>query len=116
MTMPVGARILQERKSQLQVLESKLAARYYRSLVGRSLQVLVERPDGDQGEESHGTACRYVPVRFTAHARDEYQLVTLKIVEARETYVVGCREHAHLVGAARDKLSLPILDLLPTCG
>ena len=116
MTMAISAGVVRQRKSRLQVLESRLAARYYRSLVGRSLQVLVERPDGNQGAESHGTACRYVPVRFTAHASDEFQLVTLQVVEARETYVVGCREHDSLVGAARDKLSLPVLNLLPTCG
>jgi threonylcarbamoyladenosine tRNA methylthiotransferase MtaB len=116
MTMTVSAAVMRERKSRLQVLESQLAARYYRSLVGRSLQVLVERPDGGPGEQSHGTACRYVPVRFTACANDEFQLVTLKIVETRETYVVGCREHSQRTGAARGKLSLPVLDLLPTCG
>jgi len=116
MTMAISPGAMRDRKSRLQALESQLAARYYRSLVGRSLQVLVERPVGDPGEGSHGTTCRYVPVRFTAHARDEYQLVTLRIVEARETYVIGCREQPQFAGAARDGWSLPIVDLLPTCG
>jgi threonylcarbamoyladenosine tRNA methylthiotransferase MtaB len=115
MTMAISPGVMRERKSRLQVLESQLAARYYRSLVGRSLQVLVERPDGDQGEGSQGTACRYVPVRFTAHARDEYQLVTVRIVEARETYVVGRRELPQVAGVARRGWSLPIVDLLQTC-
>jgi threonylcarbamoyladenosine tRNA methylthiotransferase MtaB len=116
MTMTVHRDVMRQRKSRLHVLESELAARYYRSLVGRSLQVLVERPEGDAAEESRGTACRYVPVRFSARARDEFQLVAVKIVEARDTYVVGCRERESLANAARGEYAFPVLDLLPTCG
>ncbi len=50
-----------QRVHQLQQLEQELRARYFRSLVGSTLQVLVERNDPEQ-QESWGTACRYVPV------------------------------------------------------
>jgi threonylcarbamoyladenosine tRNA methylthiotransferase MtaB len=57
-----------ERRRRLLGLERELAAAYHHSLVGRTLDVLVE------GEEPHrpgwvrGTSCRYVPVVFAGHA------------------------------------------------
>jgi hypothetical protein len=48
-------------------LERQLADRYYRSLVGRHLDVLVEGPAPRLPGLVTGTACRYVPVVFEGY-------------------------------------------------
>ncbi len=59
--------VVDARRQRLRDLERELAQSYYRSLVGRQLDVLVE--GGDPGRPGHvlGTACRYAPVSFPAH-------------------------------------------------
>jgi threonylcarbamoyladenosine tRNA methylthiotransferase MtaB len=58
--------VVAERRQRLQELERELAEAYYRRLLGRRLDVMVEgspRPGVVQG-----TSCRYAPVVFPAHA------------------------------------------------
>lgn len=61
----VPAEVKTERRRRLAELESDLARRYYRSLIGRTLEVLVESEAQTAGLV-RGTACRYVPVEFVA--------------------------------------------------
>lgn len=66
-TMPqqVPAAVKQERVRRLAALERQLRADYFRSLVGRRLEVLIEEPSQLVPGGWAGTACRYVPVHTT---------------------------------------------------
>jgi threonylcarbamoyladenosine tRNA methylthiotransferase MtaB len=52
------------RRERLRELERELAQRYAQSLVGRTLDVLVEGADDARPGFARGTACRYLGVRF----------------------------------------------------
>jgi threonylcarbamoyladenosine tRNA methylthiotransferase MtaB len=56
------------RRVYLRRLERELADAYFRSLLGRRLDVLVEGPDPERPGYARGTSCRYAPVRFPGHA------------------------------------------------
>jgi threonylcarbamoyladenosine tRNA methylthiotransferase MtaB len=56
------------RRESLHRLERELSARYYQSLVGRTLDVLVEGADDQRPGHARGTSCRYAPVSFPGHA------------------------------------------------
>jgi threonylcarbamoyladenosine tRNA methylthiotransferase MtaB len=103
----VDASIIRERKCRLQALESKLAERYHRSLVGRELQVLVEQVQTADRLSARGTSCRYVPVEFTACCGDEYQLLRLTVTDAQASHVTGRRLDGHGWGLPE----LPILNI-----
>ena len=47
-------------------VRARLARRYYESLVGRRLQVMVESPVRERPGYAYGTSCRYVPVELPA--------------------------------------------------
>src|SRR5262249_22546079 len=108
----VSPDVVRERRTRLAALESELAARYYQSLVGRWLEVLVERTSDEWG--ARGTACRYVPVRFAAGHGEIGKLVTLRAVEATQTYVAGERRDAGPRQSVFNAHPLPILN--PFCG
>ena len=63
-TMPdqVSPEVKDDRVRQLQLLERQLQSRYFASLRGRELEVLVEDGGGRPGHVM-GTACRYAPVQ-----------------------------------------------------
>jgi threonylcarbamoyladenosine tRNA methylthiotransferase MtaB len=56
------------RREALAELERELAGGYYRGLLGRVLDVLVEGPDPARPGHARGTSCRYAPVTFPGHA------------------------------------------------
>ena len=58
--------VVAERRRHLEELERGLAASYYRRLLGRRLDVLVEGSPGPG--LVRGTSCRYAPVVFRGHA------------------------------------------------
>ena len=60
---PVVAR----RRETLRRLERELAWEYQRSLLGRTLDVLVETADSARPGNVVGTSCRYVPVSFRGY-------------------------------------------------
>jgi threonylcarbamoyladenosine tRNA methylthiotransferase MtaB len=60
----VPAEVVAERRRRLLALEQQTADAYLRSLVGRTLDVLVEGADPERAGWVIGTSCRYVPVRF----------------------------------------------------
>jgi threonylcarbamoyladenosine tRNA methylthiotransferase MtaB len=68
-TLPdqVPAGVVAERRQRLLDLERQTNETYLRSLIGRTLDVLVEAADPGQADRVMGTSCRYVPVRFTGH-------------------------------------------------
>jgi threonylcarbamoyladenosine tRNA methylthiotransferase MtaB len=113
LTSRVDVSIIRERKCRLQALESQLAERYHQSLIGRKLQVLVERVPRAVAGPGRGTACRYVPVEFSARPDDEFQLINLVVTGARSCHVIGRR-----TGAQPSKVdwSLPVLNGVVDCG
>ncbi len=54
--------VKQERGLELARVETELRDRYFASLQGRQLRVLIESPLEDKPEFSVGTSCRYAPV------------------------------------------------------
>ncbi|MEZ6087583.1 MAG: tRNA (N(6)-L-threonylcarbamoyladenosine(37)-C(2))-methylthiotransferase MtaB [Pirellulaceae bacterium] len=97
----VDATSKQDRVERLTELETELRDQYYRSLVGRTLQVLVEgdlKPKALKSiaEESmnrtkyRGTACRYAPVEFESDdAQLERQLVDVHVLDATGDHLVA---------------------------
>lgn len=55
-----------ERVERLAELERQLADRYYRSLIGRELQVMIESPVAERPGYVYGTSCRYAIVEAPA--------------------------------------------------
>ena len=55
-----------ERVERLGELERRLADRYFRGLIGRELQVMVESPVADRPGFIYGTSCRYAIVEAPA--------------------------------------------------
>jgi threonylcarbamoyladenosine tRNA methylthiotransferase MtaB len=64
----VPAPIVDERRQRLRALERELAREYWRSLLGRRLDVLVEGQDPRRAGHAWGTSCRYAPVSFPGYA------------------------------------------------
>jgi threonylcarbamoyladenosine tRNA methylthiotransferase MtaB len=60
--------VVAARRERLLELERELAGAYYRSLLGRRLDVLVEGPDPRRPGLVRGTSERYAPVAFRGHA------------------------------------------------
>jgi threonylcarbamoyladenosine tRNA methylthiotransferase MtaB len=93
---PIGPEVKAERADRLAELEVRLRDRYYASLAGRPLQVLVESPLADHPGRMIGTACRYAPVEVACGPEFRRQLVTVragKVDQGRiqaATYVSPC--------------------------
>jgi threonylcarbamoyladenosine tRNA methylthiotransferase MtaB len=103
MDAQIPEHVVLARKTQLQALESRLAERYHQSLVGRCLEVLVERP-ADGNVAARGTACRYVTVQMSGGAM-EYDLVQVVATAAAADHLRGD------VLSPRLSPELPILEM-----
>lgn len=77
MTDQVDPQLKAERCQRLAALERQLRDRYFASLVGRELEVLVESPAESPGRVV-GTSCRYAPVEFAGAESDVRQFVRVK--------------------------------------
>jgi threonylcarbamoyladenosine tRNA methylthiotransferase MtaB len=62
----VAPQVKAERVERLGELERRLADRYFRSLIGRELQVMVESPVAERPGFIYGTSCRYAIVEAPA--------------------------------------------------
>jgi threonylcarbamoyladenosine tRNA methylthiotransferase MtaB len=68
----VPKQVQQERSRELAAVEAELRDRYYRSLIGKQLRVLVETKDEGPGARTWtGTSCRYATIEISASAADE---------------------------------------------
>ena len=76
--------VVKDRCRRLAVVERELAHRYYESLVGREVRVLVERVADDPGGQTsvRGTDERYVPVRLKGTPDDVGRFVSARAVRA----------------------------------
>jgi threonylcarbamoyladenosine tRNA methylthiotransferase MtaB len=83
--------VLQERISRLELLERELAERYYQSLLGRPLEVMVESRSSREGWVC-GTDRRYVPVELPGTTHDIGKMC----------YGRGVRTTRHYLEAQRD--------------
>ncbi|MCA9262766.1 MAG: MiaB/RimO family radical SAM methylthiotransferase, partial [Planctomycetales bacterium] len=64
LTDHVSKRVQSERGKELAAVEAELRNKYFRSLLGKPLQVLIESPDRLAKGTVVGTSCRYAPVRL----------------------------------------------------
>jgi threonylcarbamoyladenosine tRNA methylthiotransferase MtaB len=60
--------MMADRRERLLKLEAETRDNYYRRLLGRRLEVLVEGADPRRPGWARGTSCRYAPVAFPGHA------------------------------------------------
>jgi threonylcarbamoyladenosine tRNA methylthiotransferase MtaB len=90
-TMPdqISKQVKSERSAHLAEVESHLRLRYFESLLGRELRVLVESRDKDQPECAVGTSCRYAPVEVPW--RDDAEGQFMKVVggEVRDDRILA---------------------------
>ncbi|MFQ3594373.1 MAG: tRNA (N(6)-L-threonylcarbamoyladenosine(37)-C(2))-methylthiotransferase MtaB [Gemmataceae bacterium] len=78
------------RRERLRQLERELAQAYAQSLLGRTLDVLVEGAVDGQPDQGHGTACRYVEVRFAGYSPAlKRQRLRVKAQTARQGVLFG---------------------------
>jgi threonylcarbamoyladenosine tRNA methylthiotransferase MtaB len=89
MPKQVPKHVQQERSRELAVVEAELRDKYYCSLLGRSLRVLVETQES--GRHWLGTSCRYATVELTAKGRDEGRFVDAVAVEGRSDRIIADR-------------------------
>jgi threonylcarbamoyladenosine tRNA methylthiotransferase MtaB len=95
----VPKQVQQERSRELAAVETELRDAYYRSLLGRSLRVLVETQEArskEQGAGSgerksiwSGTSCRYATVELAASSAAEGQFVDVTASEIHDDRIVA---------------------------
>ena len=83
--------VRKDRCDRMAVLERQLAREYYDSMIGRELEVLVERESEVRPGWVRGTDRRYVPVEIPGNADDVGRFVR----------AVGTESHAHFLEARR---------------
>jgi len=83
----VTPQVRKKRCRRLALLERKLAMRYYESLIGRQLEVLVERELEDRPGWVRGTDRRYVPVVLPGSASDLGKFVAARGEKVFEHYL-----------------------------
>jgi threonylcarbamoyladenosine tRNA methylthiotransferase MtaB len=82
----VAPQVKSERCERLAVVERELREKYFRSLLGRRLTVLVEGPSETAGEGWAGTSCRYAPVELASGPK----LTPGSLVSALASRVADC--------------------------
>jgi threonylcarbamoyladenosine tRNA methylthiotransferase MtaB len=84
----VAPEVKADRARRLGELEHELRDRYYASLVGRRLRVLVESPIESRPGYMLGTACRYAPVVFHGDISQQKQFVNVIAGSAQDQIIV----------------------------
>ena len=87
----IDPKVRKERVQILSELERDLAHDYYRTLVGKPLEVLVERESKDNRGWVRGTDRRYAPVEFPGSRDDVGEFVTVRGEQARRHNVLASR-------------------------
>jgi threonylcarbamoyladenosine tRNA methylthiotransferase MtaB len=122
--------IVAERRARLLEIEKELAEAYSRSLLGRSLDLLVEGADTQRPGFVRGTTCRAVPVVCRGHAPALIRRrVPVRAVAVAEGVVLGEpesvgwveRSETHQHGGPRFarptlRLALPLAEEISACG
>jgi len=82
-------RLKSERLGTLAGIERELRQAYFRSLLGKRLQMLVEEADSNERGTVTGTSCRYAPVVVNSANHAPGSLQDLIVVEASDNQLVG---------------------------
>jgi threonylcarbamoyladenosine tRNA methylthiotransferase MtaB len=85
----ISSEVKAERCRQLAALETLLRDRYFASLAGRGLEVLVESP-ADRAGRVQGTSCRYAPVELSGDERAIGRFVRVAAGEPRSGVIQAC--------------------------
>jgi threonylcarbamoyladenosine tRNA methylthiotransferase MtaB len=85
----VPPEVKHHRVRQMMQLEAHCRRRYFRSLVGRTLDVLVEAPLDNRPGWVQGTSCRYAPVRWYAPSAKAGDLLPVTITDAGDDHLLG---------------------------
>jgi threonylcarbamoyladenosine tRNA methylthiotransferase MtaB len=108
--------VVAERRQRLLELERELADAYYRSLIGRRLDVLVEGADPERPGLVRGTSCRYAPVALEGHAAAlTGRRVPVRVTAVDGNVLVGRPEpeteplHAPAIADARRRVPLAVI-------
>jgi threonylcarbamoyladenosine tRNA methylthiotransferase MtaB len=88
----VAPEVKAERYARLAALEVELRGKYFQSLIGQRLTVLVEGPLDRSTGRFRGTACRYAPVEMLANEAEVGNLVDVQPVRLRDDSVL-CTEY-----------------------
>jgi threonylcarbamoyladenosine tRNA methylthiotransferase MtaB len=78
-----------ERVRRLTALEAELRARYFASLVGRKLRVIVEGPSPARPGHVLGTSCRYAPVEFAGQPELRGEMLDVFVRSSAGDRLVG---------------------------
>ncbi len=110
---PVPPAIIDRRRIILRQVEKELSVGYYRTLLGRRAQVLVEGPDPHRPGFVMGTSCRYAAVSFPGSAAVlGGRLVPVRLERLQEATLIG--EPEGLPGEPGDPSSrVPLVQVVP---
>ncbi|MEX0819056.1 MAG: tRNA (N(6)-L-threonylcarbamoyladenosine(37)-C(2))-methylthiotransferase MtaB [Pirellulaceae bacterium] len=100
-------RIKAERSQQLAAIEQELRERYFQSLLGRRLRVLVEGTSQRGPNWMTGTSCRYAPVEFQGQTSVEGSLVEVVAGPAAADRIMAAVSNDD-AAATLTKLEFPI--------
>lgn len=89
-TMPdqIPKEVINQRRQLLSEVAHELSLEYYRDLIGRRLEMLVETPAEDDPGVMRGTACRYAPLRLRTLPALAGQLVDVQATRVANDAVV----------------------------
>jgi threonylcarbamoyladenosine tRNA methylthiotransferase MtaB len=88
----VAPQVVAERRERLREIERETAAAYHRSLVGRTLGVMIEGPDERRPGNAIGTSCRFAPVSFPGYdAAQRGKIVSVQAEAADASGLEGSR-------------------------
>ncbi len=89
MAEQVPEEVKKERSQRLADLEARLRERYFESLVGRDLTVMVEQTQAQHWGYLTGTACRYAPVEFPPEGDTLTGLVPVRAIGVSQGRILG---------------------------
>lgn len=107
--------VVAERRTRLLMLEQEEAARYARSLLGRTLNVMVEGPDPHRPGFVRGTSCRALPAVFEGLAPALLGRCVAVRAEAYEEGALSCAPLPHRFAPweADGRMVLPVVAAAP---
>ncbi len=85
----IAPAVRKDRVCRMGILGRQLAEKFHESLIGSSLEVLVERPASDRPGHVRGTDRRYVPITLAGDSSDIGQLRRVRAVSADDVGVEG---------------------------
>lgn len=91
MPSQISKQVKIERGQRLAAVEAEMRCFYFRSLIGRQLQVLIEGASPDRPGFVQGTSCRYATVLLAGAASERGRMVEVVAREATADRIVAAR-------------------------